>query len=426
VFLTGTDVVAFLVLIAGLLAGAQPSEHLVDIQIHGNVLSSDDDVIRIAGIENGIAIDAGTVEEVAARLRASKKFAHVEVLKRFASIADPSQISLVIVVDEGPVTLHNDGTVTEGADKPPAILGVRKRTGANLMLMPILKFEDGYGFSYGARAAIPDVAGKGSRVSFPATWGGDKHAAVEFDRPMNLGLSRVQAGSGIGRRENPFFHENDDRAGMWLRADRDIRRRLRLGAGGEWQHVSFGGTSDRFLQTGGDVTLDTRVDPLLARNAVYARLGLNHLTFTNAHGANRTDVDLRGYFGLIGQSVLVIRGQRQDSNHPLPPYLRPLLGGTDNLRGFRAGSFVGDTLVGASADLRVPITSPLSFGKMGFSAFLDTATVYDKGQLVRDQKFQRGVGGGLWLSAAILRLDFYVAHGLGRSTRAQFAASALF
>ena len=136
---------------------------------------------------------------------------------------------------------------------------------------------------------------------------------------MNVGLSRVQAGSGIGRRENPFFQENDDRAGVWLRGDRDIRRRLRLGADGGWQHVSFGGTSNRFLQTGGDVTLDTRIDPLLARNAVYARAGLNHLTFTNAQDANRTDVDLRGYFGLIGQSVLVIRGQRQDSNHPLPP-----------------------------------------------------------------------------------------------------------
>jgi outer membrane protein assembly factor BamA len=419
-------VLAFLVLIAGLLAGAQPPEHLVDIQIHGNVLLSDADVIRIAGVENGMAVRASTVEEVAARLRASKKFEHVEVLKRFASIADPSEISLVIVVDEGPVTLRNDGTVTEDADKPPAILGVRKRTGANLMLMPILKFEDGYGFSYGARAAFPDIAGEGSRVSFPASWGGDKRAAAEFDRPMHVGLSRVQAGSGVGRRENPFFHENDARAGVWLRGDRTIRRRLRLGGGGEWQHVSFGGTSDRFLQSGGDVTLDTRIDPLLARNAVYARAGWNHLTFTNAQDANRTDVDLRGYFGLIGQSVLVVRGQRQDSNHPLPPYLRPLVGGTDTLRGFTAGSFVGDTLVGASADLRVPITSPLSFGKVGFSAFIDTATVYDKGQRVRDQKFQRGVGGGIWLSAAILRLDFYVAHGLGRSTRAQFAASALF
>src|SRR4029453_2571840 len=207
-----------------------------------------------------------------------------------------------------------------------------------------------------------DVAGKGSRVSFPATWGGDKRAGVEFDRPMKVGLSRVQAGSGIGRRKNPFFHENDDRAGVWLRGDRDIARRLRVGAGGEWQHVSFGGISDRFFQTGGDVTLDTRIDPMLARNAVYARAAWDHLAFANAQDANRTDVDLRGYFGLIGQNVLVIRGQWQDSNHPLPPYLRPLVGGTDNLRGFKAGAFVGDTLVSASADLRVPSTAPLSFG----------------------------------------------------------------
>jgi outer membrane protein assembly factor BamA len=419
-------VLASFVLIAALLAGAQPPEHLVDIQIHGNLLTSDDDVLRIAGIETGMAVDATTVDDVATRLRASKKFEQVEVLKRFASIADPSQISLVIVVDEGPVTFHADGTVTEGADKPPAILGVSKRTSTNLMFMPILKFEDGYGFSYGARAAIPDAAGKGSRVSFPATWGGDKRAGVEFDRPMKVGLSRVRAGSAIGRRKNPFFHENDDRAGVWLRGDRDIVRRLRLGASGEWQHVSFGGISDRFFQTGGDVTLDTRIDPMLARNAVYARAAWDHLAFANAQDANRTDVDLRGYFGLIGQNVLVIRGQRQDSNHPLPPYLRPLVGGTDNLRGFKAGAFAGDTLVSASADLRVPITSPLSFGKVGFSAFVDTAKAYDKGRRVRDQKFERGVGAGVWLSAAILRLEFFVAHGLGGSTRAQFAASALF
>src|SRR5262245_7295301 len=235
-------------------------------------------------------VDADTVDAVATRLRTSKKFEQVEVLKRFASIADPSQIALVIVVDEGPVTFHADGTVTEGADKPPGIPGVTRRTGANLMLMPILKFEDGYGFSYGARAAIPDVAGKGSRVSFPATWGGDKRAGVEFDRPMKVGLSRVQAGSAIGRRRNPFFHENDDRAGVWLRGYRDSARRLRLGAGGEWQHVSFGAISDRYFQTGGDVTLDTRIDPLLARNAVYARAGWSHLAFASAPDANRTDV----------------------------------------------------------------------------------------------------------------------------------------
>ena len=74
----------------------------------------------------------------------------------------------------------------------------------------------------------------------------------------------------------------------------------------------------------------------------------------------------------------------------------------------------------------MPATSPLRFGQAGFSAFLDTATVYDKGQHVRDRHFERGAGGGVWLSAAFLRLDLYVAHALGGSTRAQFATSVLF
>jgi outer membrane protein assembly factor BamA len=418
-------VLALIVLMAGLLAGAQPIEHIVEIQVHGNLLTPDAEVIRIAGIETGMPLEARTIEDAAARLRASRKFERVDVLKRFASIVDPSQISLVIVVDEGPVTFHDDGTLTPGPDGPP-IPGVRKGKAEALMFMPILKFEDGYGFSYGARATIPDVTGKGSRLSFPATWGGERRAAVEFDRPMTVALSRFQAGGGIGRRRNPFFLENDARAGVWVRGDRNIAGPLRVGASGEWQHVSFGNIPDRFVRLGGDVTLDTRINPVLARNAIYARAAWDHLAFANAQNANRTDVDLRGYLGLIGQNVLMVRGQWLGSNHALPEYLRPLLGGIDNLRGFRAGSAAGDTLVGATAELRVPVTSPLRFGQVGFSAFLDTATVYDKGQHVRDRHFERGAGGGVWLSAAFLRLDLYVAHVLGGSTRAQFATSVFF
>jgi outer membrane protein assembly factor BamA len=419
-------VLAPLILIAALLARAQPLEHIVDIKVQGNVLTSDTDVIRIAGIEPGMPVDARTVDDVAARLRASRKFEQVDVLKRYASIADPSQISLVIVVDEGPLTLHDDGTVTEGADGPPGIPGFRKRSGADLMFMPLLKFEDGYGFSYGVRATMPDVAGKASRVSFPATWGAEKRVAVEFDRPMKVALSRLQAGGGIARRKNPFFGENDDRTGAWLRGDREIARPLRVGASGEWQNVSFGEVPDQYFRVGGDVTLDTRIDPIFARNAIYARAAWDHLTFENSPHANRTDVDLRGYLGLLGQSVLMIRGHWQGSNQPLPPYLRPLLGGTDNLRGFRAGFAAGDTLVGATAELRLPVTTPLDLARMGFSAFLDTATVYNTGQQVWDRHFQRGAGGGVWLSAAFLRFDLYIAHALGGSTRAQFATAISF
>src|SRR5262249_38300993 len=107
-FQTGPKVLALLVLTFGLLADAQPPEHIVEIQVHGNVLTPDTEILRIAGVESGMAVEANTVDDAAARLRASKKFEQVDVLKRFASIADPSQISLVILVDEGPVTLHDD------------------------------------------------------------------------------------------------------------------------------------------------------------------------------------------------------------------------------------------------------------------------------------------------------------------------------
>src|SRR5262249_62134140 len=130
--------------------------------------------------DTGMAVEANTVDDAAARLRASKKFEQVEVLKRFASIADPSQISIVILVDEGPVTLHDDGRITRGAAGPP-IPGLSQAAAIGLMIMPIIKFEDGYGFSYGAQAAIPDVAGKGSRVSFPAPWGGEEGGGRELD-----------------------------------------------------------------------------------------------------------------------------------------------------------------------------------------------------------------------------------------------------
>jgi hypothetical protein len=419
-------VLASIVLIAGLLAPAQQPERVVDIQVQGNALTPDVEVIRLAGVEPGMPVDDATFDRVAARLRASHKFEHVDVLKRFASIADASQIVLVIVVDEGPVTIRQDGRVTAGADAPAGIARVEKRTGLGLMFLPILAFEDGYGFSYGVRFAAAEPLGKGSRVSFPATWGGEKRVAAQYDQELGKLITRVQFGADVVRRKNPFFGENDDRRRVWLRGERDVFRSLRVGATAEWQHVSFFDATDRIARTGADIVVDTRIDPMLARNAVYARAAWDHLAFGAAPDGNRTELEARGYIGLLGQSVLVVRGRRQDSNRPLPPYLSPLLGGTANLRGFKAGSAIGDTLVAASVELRVPLTSPLSFGKLGVSAFVDAATVYDKDERVRDQRFNRGFGGGVWLSAAFVRLNLYVTHGVGRSTRLQFATSVLF
>jgi outer membrane protein assembly factor BamA len=405
------------------------TEVITEIRVHGNVATSDDEVKRLAAIEIGAAVTPATVTDVAERLRSTKRFRRVEVLKRFASISDPAQIVLVIVVDEGPVTIEMTGDPAN----PTRVVKSRR---PNLLFLPIVDAEDGYGLSYGVRFAYADAVGKRSRVSFPLTWGGDKRGAVELDKEFTRGvLSRVVAGASVSRRTNPFFERDDDRRSVWIRAERQIVRGLRLGTTAGWQHVSFAGgaggpggpgNDDRFVDAGADVIVDTRVDTALPRNAIYARAAWEHLGFASVGSVGHTQLDGRAYVGVFGQTVLAVRAIRDATDAPLPLYAKPLLGGMENLRGFRAGSAVGDTLVAGSAELLVPITSPLDIGRIGVSAFVDAGTAYDHGARFADQTLKRGVGGSVWFSAAFLRLSIAVAHGIGATTRVHVGASVTF
>src|SRR5437867_6711230 len=156
-----------LLAIVALLSLAPDQQTLAAIQVHGNTLTSDDEIRRLAGIAIGERVGEETAAAVRARLRATGRFQNVEVLQRFASIADPSQIVLVIIVDEGAVRIERSGNPND----PVRIVRSRR---LNLMFLPILGREDGYGMTYGVRLARPDVAGRRSRVSAPFTWGGEK------------------------------------------------------------------------------------------------------------------------------------------------------------------------------------------------------------------------------------------------------------
>jgi len=396
------------------------TETVADIRVQGNVLTPDADMRRLTGVEIGAPFTPAMPEAVASRLKATHKFERVEVLKRFASISDPTQIILVVIVDEGPVKI-------EGPDDPAAPSRIVRRRGLGLLWLPLLDFEDGYGFSYGVQLARPGVAGSSSRLSFPLTWGGQKQAGAQLEKIFDHGpLTRVETGASISRRTNPFFDEDDDRDRLWVRAERAIAPPLRVGATAGWQHVDFMNASDRFTHESADVTFDTRLDPMLARNAVYGRASIEHFDFMHATAATRTELDGRGYIGLYRQNILVLRALRQDSDVPLPPYLQPMLGGTANLRGFRAGSAIGDTLVSGTAEIRAPLTSPLTIGKAGVSAFADIATIYDKGQQFGDQHLSRGYGGGIWFAATAIHLNLVVAHGAGAGTRVHFGTTINF
>lgn len=414
-----------------------PQEIVSAIQIQGNTATADEEMRRLADVRVGMPFDDATIDAVTQRLKTAKRFDRVEVRKRFASIADPSQIMLVIVVDEGPVKI----VMTGDPDRPTRV--VRKRL-PTLMPYPILGREDGHGFTYGARLTLaePHWMGKRSRITFPLSWGGTRQAGINLEKRIDGGaIDRVTAGASISRRKNLAFDQDDDRARLVVRGEREFTRALRVGATGEWQRASFEGVADQFSQIGGDVVVDTRADPILARNAVYARVGWDHLRFGNGPleaprlpggyagyqgSASRTELDGRGYLGLIGQTVLAGRVLRLDSNRPLPPYLQPQLGGLSTLRGFGVGSFVGDTLVAMSAEVVQPLTSPVTFAKLGVTAFVDRGTVYNKGQRFGDQPLQEGFGGSVWLSAAFFRLNVAVAHGRGATTRVHVGGNVTF
>ncbi len=359
---------------------------------------------------------------LAARLRDADRFDSVEVLKRFASLSDPTRIALVIVVDEGPVSVDWGRAGSE-----PRVTRRRGVRALDVMFLPIVDFEDGYGLAYGVRVALPGFAGRRSRLSVPATWGGDRRAGIELEKFVGSGtMTRLTTGASASQRTHPSYDADASARRLFVRAERELRPWLRVGAGGAIERHVLLERTDRVIQGGADVTLDTRVDPLLARNAIYARAAWDRLSIRDGRALSRVDLEGRGYIGLAGQSVAVVRAVRRHANGPLPVPLQFMLGGMDTLRGFRTGSRVGDGLVAGSLEIRVPLTSPLSFGKIGVSALTDVGATTLSGERLTDRRFDTSVGGALWFSAAVVRMNVAVARGIGGGTRAHFGTTLVF
>jgi outer membrane protein assembly factor BamA len=397
---------------------AAAPEIVASVQVHGNNATPDADVLAIAGVAAGDPFTPTLPIDVRQRLLASRRFEDVTVLKRYASIADPSRIAVVILVDERPVRV--EAAREPGA--PPRI--VRRGWLRNLMVLPILSAEDGYGVTYGARLAYVDPIGRDSRLSFPLSWGGSKQAGAELERTFQTGpISRVQMGASIDRTRNPAFAIDDSRRRTWARAERAFGP-LRVGGRAGWERVSFDGSIDHLRSAGADVTVDTRVDPALPRNAVFARASWTR-TAIDGKTVDRRSVDARGYLGLVGQTVLVGRAAFDDASGPLPPYLQTLLGGWSSLRGYRAGAFAGDTVASGSIELRVPLTSPLHVARTGVSVFVDAGAACRNGERILDRPAHIGVGAGVWATATVLRLGVSVAHGIDAGTRVNFQIGVL-
>jgi outer membrane protein assembly factor BamA len=401
---------------------AQP-EKITEIRVHGNATIADKVVIELAGVSEGATLDADGLAAIEKRLRDSGRFDEVQVRKRYRTLA-MDEVALVLLVHEKP------GVSPSG--KPPSAARQIRHT---IQLFPILGYEDGYGWTYGARASMSHPFGKGTRLSVPLSLGGTKQAAIEADGTFKSGpLTRLTGSFGVTERENPFYEIDDHRTELKLRAERRLFDKVTLSGETGRSNVSFAAADDQFWSVGTGVTFDTRRDPAYPSDAILAsggwtRLGALGTTATGwaADDINRYKVDGRGYKRVYRTTVLAVRAQFDTASTVLPPYEQPLLGG-GNLRGVPAGSFAGDKRLLWSLELRVPqFSNVLSAARVGWNVFLDGGKVAPYGAPLSGAKTYRGAGGGLFIIAAMFQLNFDVAHSLdGKGTRFHFGTGFSF
>jgi outer membrane protein assembly factor BamA len=291
--------------------------------------------------------------------------------------------------------------------------------------MPLLKYDDGYGFTYGARLAFRKVLGDRSRLSVPMTWGGERRIGLDAERSFDGPISILKGGVGIYRRENPHFELPDTRTEARVEADRIITSWLRAGADARVANVEFGPEYEaRHTAVGVHGVVDTRIDPSFPRNAIHTRVGWERLFFGDSAG--RWATDARGYLGVGGKLVLALRGQAMTSDAALPFAEQSLLGGSSSLRGYDTGYRIGDNLAAVSAELRIPLNSPFSFGRVGLKTFIDSGTVWNKGSRLADQPWDYGFGGGFYLGAGPFILDLDIAKPKDGDVHAHFGMGVTF
>jgi outer membrane protein assembly factor BamA len=230
-------------------------------------------------------------------------------------------------------------------------------------------------------------------------------------------VDRLTGGVQIWRRENPFYDRHERRSGGWFGVSGRIAGPVRAGVRGALEDVGFDTLDERLSSYGGEVSLDTRHDPVFPRNAVYARAGWEALRPAVSLDANRRTAEARGYLGLLGQSVLSLRWQYSGADEPLPLYERALLGGAGTVRGYRLGVESGDNLMAVSAEVRVPLSSPLGISRAGVSVFADRGKVWDHGRPMRDSPWRTGGGVGFFFLASLLQLNADVAVRQGGGAR---------
>jgi outer membrane protein assembly factor BamA len=395
-------VAACLVLLVAANARAQSAAAppIVEIRVHGNHSTPGEEILALSGLAVGQPATDDALEAARRRVEASGRFDSVAVRKLARSIDVPDDIMVLVLVEE-----------RAGVSPENLTPGWVSRVASQRMWVPVLRYDEGYGMTYGLQAALDGAFGGTSQLAVPATWGGERRLGVEGSRSFaGPVLSRVLAGTDLRRTEHPAFGLIEERARFFGRLERAITASARVGVEAGHDRVRFAGARDDVDRIGAELVLDTRTDPAFPRNAIWGRAGIERLDVVTGV-RRRTRADASAALALPLGSAITVRGFHTSADGALPRYEQTMIGGGLATRGYRRGYRVGDNAAGASITLARPFGSPLDLVRHGVRAFVDWGATYDAGTKLGDASFDRGAGVG-WF-ANLMAVNAYVDVGRG-------------
>lgn len=359
------------------------------IRIQGNVRYTDAELEVVTGVSVGGRMDAETPQRVRDNLLASGLIDTADVRRGYQRFDNPDEAALVAVVSD------------------------HVRFVDRLMLLPRLSFSDEYGTTLGALVSVRKVFGTEQKLSFPLSIGGRDTAGaemlVEVDRAFPAFL---RFGGWWWQQTNPAFDTTDRRVELWARGYGRYGG-FQLDIDARWADVEFGAANEQQVDMLVMGRYDSRQDVGSARDSIYVSGSWAPLKILDGgEYFNRAGAEFRGYKGLVGKLTLASQVRFDLSDGELPDWEVFILGGAETLRGYTAGTFVGDNRAIGSLELRWPVANPLPIISIGVHGFYDIGTAWDHDESLRGSRFYNGVGFGGYVYATFIRLKLDIAYGL--------------
>ena len=298
-----------------------------------------------------------------------------------------------------------DDAVINGVDLMPGPLKHMRSLG---MWLPIIEYADGYGFTYGARISFVDTLGPRSRISVPLTWEANAAPHFEPDRAFDSGPSagsRVASRSAAARTRD--YLVADTRQDARIRAERALTTWLRVGGRGSRMSSSAAQANDTSRLDSTSSSIREWIRHTRATRSTWSRASSSYVS-SGARCSVRSSTEFRGYLGLIGPSVLAVRATSIRATDPLPQCEQALLGQHDGAQ-LRARLSCRRQPGGGFRRSAVAHHLAAQHRTAGAQGFVDAGTVYASGAKLAIQRFDRGIGAGVFFTATILRAGLDVA-----------------